>query len=69
MRKKTKQYQRAISGLGEAHDGSLRAENKLYEHKREALEQFLINRPVASFGVLQHLYANDLRRDRLAFVS
>ena len=44
------------------------AENRLQEHKREALEQFLSNRLVASLASPQDLNAKDFRRARFAFV-
>ena len=53
--------------LGEAHDGSLRAENILYEHRSEALEAFSIIILVATLGSSQQRYEKAFKRARFAF--
>ena len=60
---------RTIKGLGETHEGSLRALKMLKEHSKEALEQTRINPAVVDLGDVQELKTNDLIRARFAFVT
>ena len=48
-------HQRAISGGGSIHDGSLRAEKMLKDVSNVALEPFVIKELVTIFAPRQHL--------------
>ena len=58
---------RTINGLGETHEGSLRALKMLKEHNNDALEQTRINPAVVDLGDEQELKTKDLIRARFAF--
>ena len=58
---------RTINGLGETHDGSLRALKMLKEQSKEAFEQMRINPAVIDLGDEQALKTKDLIRARFAF--
>ena len=61
-KKKTNDDYRTINGLGEAHEGSLRALKMLKEQSNEALEHTRINPAVVDFGDEQQLKTRDLIR-------
>ena len=58
-----------IRGAGLLHEGSLRAENKEYEDKREAFEQFSKRDLKFLFGSEQQRKTKAFRRSLLAFVT